>query len=65
MVTVPLGLADLARNPTAQVTVGGVPVGAVQLPGEDVADTNVAPVEGKTLVKVTPLVASGPLFVIL
>src|ERR1700730_17178691 len=53
-----VALAPLARLPTLQVT---VPEAFVQVPWEEVADVKPTPV-GRGSVTVTPVAASGPLF---
>src|ERR1700730_1254551 len=65
--TVTVAVAPPFKVPTVQVTVPvPVLVGAGQLvwPGELLAETKVAPADGMTSVKITPVVRS-PLFVIL
>ena len=62
-ITVTVAIAPPFRVPTVQVTVPLVE-GQLVWPGELLAETNVAPVDGRRSVKIIPVVRS-PLFVIL
>ena len=62
-ITVTVAVACTARDPIAQVIVGGVPVAPVQeAPVEALAEVKVALPVGRLSTNVTPAAGSGPLF---